>query len=118
MLERRLGRRGISPEARRDALDTLERSRLLDDERFAHARAAALAQRGRGDAAIRWDLEQHGVAPEAVEQALAALEPERERAERLVRRRGRGRATARLLGGRGFGEEAVEWAAADAGADD
>ena len=37
-----------------------------------------------------------------------ALEPEGERARRLIERRGPGERTARYLSGRGFGEEAVE----------
>ena len=116
-LEERLARRGVDPHARRAAVETLERSGVLDDDRFAHARATALADRGRGDAAIRWDLEQRGVEPEAVERALAALEPEADRAERLVRRLGRGVASARLLAVRGFSEEAVERAVGAGGAE-
>ena len=41
-----------------------------DDLRFAHDRARFLAGRGRGDDAIRWDLEQRGVARENVESAV------------------------------------------------
>ena len=43
-------------------------------------RAESLAGRGYGDAAIRHDLEQRGVAADLVEAAVAALEPEGERA--------------------------------------
>jgi SOS response regulatory protein OraA/RecX len=71
-----------------------------------------LAERGRGDAAIAWDLERQGVSTEQVESALQALEPERERALALAARHGTGAATARLLARRGFGEEAVEAACA------
>jgi len=41
-----------------------------------------------------------------VEAALEALEPEVERARRLVERRGKGARTARFLTGKGFAEEA------------
>jgi hypothetical protein len=47
------------------------------------------------------------VSASAVEEALARLDPERERAERLVGRRGATPATARLLAGRGFDEDVV-----------
>jgi regulatory protein len=82
-LDARLERAGFSGHVRSDARDVLARAGLVDDERFARKRAAALAERGRGDAAIRWELERRGVPPEAIETALAALEPEQERANRL-----------------------------------
>ena len=41
-----------------------------------------------------------------VEGAVAALDPEPERARHLIDRRGAGPRTARYLAGRGFGEEA------------
>ena len=66
-----------------------------------------LAERGKGDAAIRFDLERAGVDRADLEPALAELEPERERAERVVGRRGGGPSTARLLAGRGFDEDVV-----------
>jgi SOS response regulatory protein OraA/RecX len=111
-LNSRLERAGFGEEEREDALGTLARAGLVDDGRFAHARAAALAARGRGDAAIRWDLERQGVAPGLVESALATLAPERDRARALAARHGDGAATARMLARRGFGEEAVEAACA------
>jgi SOS response regulatory protein OraA/RecX len=84
----------------------------VNDGRFALSRAQSLAERGKGDAAIRHDLERQGLAADEIEPALASLEPERERAERVVERRGGGPATARLLAGRGFAEDAVEAAVA------
>ena len=65
-----------------------------------------------GDALIRHDLEGRGVAAEQVEAALEALEPERERAARLVEQRGRSIKTARYLASRGFGSDALEWVVA------
>jgi SOS response regulatory protein OraA/RecX len=112
-LETRLRRAGFREDEREAALGTLTRAGLVDDTRFAHMRAASLAERGRGDAAIRWDLEHQGVAPEVVGSALEALAPERDRALALAARHGANAATARMLARRGFGEEAVEAACAD-----
>jgi SOS response regulatory protein OraA/RecX len=91
-----------------DALAELQRVGLLDDGRFAGERARVLAERGKGDAAIRFDLERAGVDTSAVEEAMTALEPESERAARVVDRRGASPATARLLASRGFDEAVVE----------
>jgi regulatory protein len=107
-LEERLRRRNVAPDARRDALEALERAGLVDDGRFAASRAAALASRGYGDAAIAADLERRGIAPEATADALAALAPEAERAREVVAARGAGAKTARFLAARGFGGDAVE----------
>ena len=106
-LRDRLAQAGLEPAAAEEALETLRRGGLVDDERFAAERARVLVERGKGNAAIRFDLERHGVATVQVDSALAALEPERERAERVVARRGGGPKTARLLASRGFGEEIV-----------
>jgi regulatory protein len=107
-LDARLEQRGVGADERRDALETLERIGYVDDERFARSRAEQLAERGSGDALIRHDLEGRGLAAEAVELALAALRPERERAAEIAARRGRGVKTARYLASRGFGEDALD----------
>ena len=83
------------------------RTGLLDDRRFAAARAERLAERGAGDALIRHDLLRAGLDVDLVEHALTALESERERAERIVARRGSGPKTARYLSGKGFSEDVV-----------
>jgi regulatory protein len=106
-LAERLQRAGIRESEADEVLAELERLGLLNDTRFALERARVLAERGKGDAAIRFDLERSGVSAPAVEEALARLDPERERAERLVGRRGATPATARLLAGRGFDEDVV-----------
>jgi SOS response regulatory protein OraA/RecX len=111
-LRERLRRAGVTAAEAEDALEALLQAGLVNDSRFALTRAQSLADRGKGNAAIRYDLEQQGLAAEEVEAALASLEPERERAERVIERRGGGPATARLLAGRGFAEEAVEAAVA------
>ena len=99
-LRERLLRAGVPPAEAEVAIGALLRAGLVNDGRFAVARAQALAERGKGNAAIRFDLQQQG------------LEPEQERAERVIARRGGGVATARLLARRGFDEDAVEAAVA------
>jgi regulatory protein len=106
-LDARLERRGIPADERGQVLERLERLGYLEDGRVARARAEQLAARGSGDALIRDDLERRGIGAELVEDAIAALDPERERAARLVAERGRSARTARYLASRGFGEDAV-----------
>ena len=79
-----------------------------DDIRFSHDRARSLAERGRGDDAIRWDLEERGVAREHIEAALAGLDPEHERAAALAGRLGGGAQAARALAAKGFSMDAIE----------
>jgi regulatory protein len=107
-VERRLERPGIGPAARAEAVSALERAGMVDDSRFAASRATALADRGYGDAAIGADLDRRGVGTEAVREALALLEPESERAWRVVARGVEARAAARRLAARGFAPETVE----------
>ncbi|HEY5294489.1 MAG TPA: regulatory protein RecX [Gaiellaceae bacterium] len=109
-IDDRLTRAGVDDDARADALETLERVGYVDDARFALARAEALAGRGFGDAAIRSDLEQHGLAADAISDALAGLVPESERALALVERLGRTPAVAGRLVRKGFGEDSLETA--------
>ena len=114
-LAARLERRGVGEVERERALETLERIGYVDDRRFARSRAEQLAARAAGNELIRHDLEQRGVAPERVQEALAELEPERDRAAAIVAARGRGPRTARYLASRGFAEDAVEWVVAQDG---
>jgi SOS response regulatory protein OraA/RecX len=107
-LEQRLQVRGFSESEREQAIETLLRTGVVDDHRFAEARAHALAERGVGDALIRHRLELAGVAAELVEQALQAVPPEADRARLLVSRRGGGAKTARYLIGKGFSEDVVD----------
>jgi SOS response regulatory protein OraA/RecX len=107
-LTERLERAAVPPAARAESLGTLTRAGLVDDRRAARSRAAALAERGYGDEAIRQRLDQEGFEGEEAAGALAGLEPELERAGRLIERRGAGPRTARFLAARRFGEEAVE----------
>ncbi len=107
-LEERLSRRGMRAEAQEDAMDALERAGLVDDGRVASSRAEALAARGYGDAAIRFKLEDEGLATGLVAEALAGLESEAVRAGKLLDRRGRGPAAVRWLASRGFDAGTLE----------
>jgi SOS response regulatory protein OraA/RecX len=107
-LRQRLDRQHVAADDREEALGALERAGLVDDGRYAARRAESLAERGHGDAAIRWRLEREGISPAQTAAALARLEPEADRANRLVAAGGRGGRTARELARRGFGEDAIE----------
>jgi regulatory protein len=106
-VERELERRGFADDTRAAALASLERTGLVDDRRFAERRAAVLAERGAGDALIVHDLGSAGLPRDVVAAAVAGLEGERERAGRIVGRRGGGAKTARYLAAKGFSEEVV-----------
>ena len=112
-LERRLEQRAVGPAERAEALETLTRAGVVDDRRFARSRAAALAGRGYGDAAIRFDLKRHGVVAELVEETVAELDPEEARARRVAAAAGGGARAARVLARRGFGTDAIEAAVGD-----
>jgi regulatory protein len=107
-LDARLERRGVAAGDRDEARRTLADAGYLDDTRFARSRASALAERGSGDALIRDDLEQRGIATEIVEEALMALAPESERLQAELHRRGAGPSTLRRLATRGFAPELLE----------
>ena len=107
-LRARLRAAGIAPAACEDALETLAGAGIVDDERFAVSRAAALAERGSGDALIRADLAAAGLSDDIVSAALEPLEPESDRAKAVTAARGESVATARWLARRGFASEAIE----------
>jgi regulatory protein len=107
-LESRLQQRGVGTTDQRETLELLARLGYVDDERFARSRAESLARRNCGDEMIRADLESRGVAAERIDAALAGLESERERAERIVASRGSSAKTVRFLAARGFSQDAVE----------
>lgn len=112
-LETVLERKGIRPAVRHEAVARLQAAGLVDDGRLAVARAAALAERGAGDDLVRADLERRGVPAALATEAIAALEPEPERAERILARRGRDARALRYLSARGFTEETVSALVAD-----
>jgi regulatory protein len=101
-----LERQGVQATEREAALDRVRSLGYQDDARFATARAQVLAERGQGDEAIRWDLEQRGLPREEVEAALAGLQPEYERARALAGRLGP--KAARTLAAKGFSTDSIE----------
>jgi regulatory protein len=105
-LDERLQQRGARDSTRQEALDALERAGLVDDARVASGRARSLAGRGYGDAAIRFALEGEGIDAAHVEAALDALDPERERAKRLLAG-GRDPKALRRLAAKGFEAETL-----------
>ena len=107
-LAERLAQRGVPEGDRRDAIERLTLAGYVDDGRFALGRARALAERGRGDSAIRADLEERGVEPDLVEQALVSLAPEADRARAQAARLGGGLRAASALARKGFSSESVE----------
>jgi regulatory protein len=112
-LDAKLERAGISAPARAEAIGRLEAGGYVDDARFATDRALHLAGKGYGDDWIRADLASQGVGPEAVEDALASLAPEPERAAEQAERLGGGVRAGRTLARRGFSEDCLERFLAD-----
>jgi SOS response regulatory protein OraA/RecX len=111
-IDERLRAQGFTEPERERTLETLARTGLLDDERFAHARAASLSARNAGDAFIRHALVQAGISAAVVDDALATLEPEPVRARAVVSARGSGPKTARYLSAKGFSHDAIAGAVA------
>ncbi len=116
-LEQRLELARVPAAVRVEALDSLELAGLVDDARVARSRAEALAARGYGDAAIRDDLLRRGIGPDERSAALAALQPEAERARLLLARHGREPVALRRLAARGFDPDIVRELAAFADED-
>jgi regulatory protein len=112
-LARRLARHGIDAAASADAIEQLALAGYVDDNRFALRRAETLAERGAGNALILADLCRQGVPEAAAAAAVATLEPEAMRVERMVAARGRTTRTLRLLASKGFAEESLEALIAD-----
>jgi regulatory protein len=117
-LDARLDRAKVPSAVRAEAIERLTAVGAVDDERFARSRAAALADRGAGNFLVRHDLEARGIAAEPIEAAIASLDPEHIRAARVCAARGRGPKTARYLARKGFSEDAIESACAEAVAED
>jgi SOS response regulatory protein OraA/RecX len=107
-LEQRLARAGHSAAARGDAIASLARAGAVDDVRLAESRAETLARRGYGDAAIRADLRRRLIAPEAAAGAVAGLEPEVLRLQRMLENKSVTPALLRRLAGRGFSRDSLD----------
>jgi SOS response regulatory protein OraA/RecX len=103
-----LERRGVAEDERAEVVAALLDAGYLNDARVAAERVRRLAERGYGDAAIRYDLERKGIGEELVERAIGGLAPERERAGELARRYGGGVRALRTLERKGFTQEALE----------
>jgi len=107
-LEARLARAHVPAGDRADVLARAERMGLVDDVRFAGARAQQLAERGAGDLLVLADLDRQGVDERVARAAVMALDPEVERMARIVASRGATSRTLRYLASRGFSDETLE----------
>jgi SOS response regulatory protein OraA/RecX len=107
-LRERLHDRGVRADAEEATLATLSEAGFVDDERLARGRAAALAERGWGDLAIKARLLGERLPESAVEAAVAELEIEAVRAGRLTTAAGSRRKAWTLLQRRGFAAETIE----------
>jgi SOS response regulatory protein OraA/RecX len=107
-LDRRLERAGHTASAREDAIAALDCAGLLDDSRLAEARAERLSRRGYGDAGIRADLERRLIPADTAADAVAALEPEFERARRLLAGQSLTPALLGRLAARGFSRDTLD----------
>ena len=107
-LEQRLERAGHAGSAREEALATLDRAGLVDDARVAQSRAELMARRGYGDAAIRDDLRKRLIPSETISGAVSSLEPEVDRALRLLETEMVSPKALRRLASRGFSRETLE----------
>jgi regulatory protein len=116
-LDAHLAERGFGEHEREAAIETLARTGLVDDRRFAESRAATLARKGAGDALIQHDLDAAGVDREIVEDVLATLDDEATRARQVVERRGASARTVRYLVAKGFPVDVARTVVAESMAD-
>jgi len=113
-----LERRGTAADEAATAVERLRQAGYVNDARYAATRAEVLADRGYGDEAVRFELEQDGLAAEEIEAALETLAPERERALELLRRATSPLGAIRRLAAKGFGADSLEAALAETRLDD
>ena len=90
-LEKRLVRKGETPEDAKDAVRWLEELKLVDDRQVAQQVVCSGAARGYGAARIRQMLYAKGVPREYWEEALEALPEQADAIDDFLRRRFRGR---------------------------
>jgi regulatory protein len=107
-LDERLAARGVVEHERAGALATLAQAGVVDDARVARARAATLAERGWGDAAVLARLAGEGFPAELGRDAVAGLTSESERARAAAARFDDRRKAWAHLARRGFPHEAIE----------
>ncbi len=70
----KLVRKGCAAALAAEVVETLERERLLSEERFADALVRVRQERGYGPLRIRRELEQKGIEPVLIERALDTAE--------------------------------------------
>jgi SOS response regulatory protein OraA/RecX len=107
-LAERLARAGVSPSASATAIGTLADARILDDTRLAASRAAALAERGWGDAGIAARLTAEGIRDEDARAAIDGLPSESARAAEIAAAVNDPRKAWAVLARRGFDESTIE----------
>jgi SOS response regulatory protein OraA/RecX len=107
-LAAQLALQGVDPDDRVEAVEGMRSLGYVDDGRFARSRGRALAERGYGDEAIRWDLEARGLDRGLIDEAVGALDPEPVRATVAAGRLGGGPSAARKLAAKGFSAESIE----------
>jgi SOS response regulatory protein OraA/RecX len=107
-LEQRLEHAGLPFDARRSAVETLKETQLVDDPRLARERAAFLAARGWGDAAIAARLAGEGLSEGDARAAIEELPEEHVRARNLVAGNADRRKAWALLARRGFSTDSAE----------
>ena len=107
-LREKLRAHGVRGDVADGAVRTLANASMVDDTRTAAARARSLADRGWGDAIVAARLDAEGFLAADVKAAVAALRPERERAEELAAGVEDRRGAWTLLARRGFDGETVE----------
>jgi SOS response regulatory protein OraA/RecX len=107
-LERRLARAGHSANAREEAVAALGEAGIIDDVRVAENRAALLARRGYGDAAIGADLRRRLIPAAEAAAAVNGLESESVRVRRLLEGQTVTPRLLRRLAGRGFSRDTLD----------
>lgn len=107
-LGERLEARGVAAPERNGTVALLAEAGIVDDARAARSRAAALAERGWGDAGVAARLDADGFSADTVRTVLEELPPESERARAAADRIGDRRKAWTRLAGRGFSPDALE----------
>jgi SOS response regulatory protein OraA/RecX len=108
LLEERLEKKGVAPVALEEAVEALEQAHYLNDRSYALDRAQSLVERGYGNAAVRYILEQEKVGSGLIEDAISSLEPELERARAIARAVSDRKKLLGRLARRGFSAETLE----------
>jgi SOS response regulatory protein OraA/RecX len=107
-LSERLAGRGVREPDRQAVVEAFVAAAIVDDGRFARARAALLARRELGDEGIRAELEGRGIPDSLIDDALAELEPESARLAQIFERDGVTQRAATRLSRRGFDDASLE----------